>query len=166
VLENLKYGNLNATMEAIEAAVDAVSARGSSKKLEKGYESDVGESGDLLSTERSSFCPSPGQSWPTRTSSCWTRRPPPSIPSPSSSSKTPSKPCFGAAPPSSSPTGFPRSVADLILVVRGGKIIEQGTHDQLLKKRGYYHALYTRQYEEEAAQHSFEAKPERIQVRA
>ena len=39
--------------------------------------------------------------------------------------------------------------ADLILVVRSGKIVEQGTHPELLKRRGYYFELYTRQYEEE-----------------
>ena len=38
--------------------------------------------------------------------------------------------------------------ADLILVVKDGKIIEQGAHRELLKRRGYYYSLYTRQYEE------------------
>ena len=40
--------------------------------------------------------------------------------------------------------------ADLILVVRDGKIIEQGNHEQLLGKKGHYYNLYTRQYEDEA----------------
>ena len=40
--------------------------------------------------------------------------------------------------------------ADIILVVRSGKIVEQGTHPELLRKRGYYYELYTRQYEDEA----------------
>ena len=40
--------------------------------------------------------------------------------------------------------------ADMILVVRDGKIVEQGTHDALLALGGYYNELYTRQYEEEA----------------
>ena len=40
--------------------------------------------------------------------------------------------------------------ADLILVVKNGKIVEQGTHAALLAKKGYYHELYTRQYEDEA----------------
>lgn len=38
--------------------------------------------------------------------------------------------------------------ADLILVVRDGRIEERGTHRELLRKRGYYYSLYTRQYEE------------------
>ena len=38
--------------------------------------------------------------------------------------------------------------ADLILVVRDGKIMEQGTHKELLERKGYYYELYRRQYEE------------------
>ena len=37
--------------------------------------------------------------------------------------------------------------ADLILVVKDGKIIEQGTHEELLRQHGYYHSLYMRQVE-------------------
>ena len=40
--------------------------------------------------------------------------------------------------------------ADLILVVRNGKIVERGTHRQLLARKGHYYRLYTRQYEDEA----------------
>ena len=40
--------------------------------------------------------------------------------------------------------------ADLILVVNDGKIVEQGTHKELLKAKGHYYRLYTRQYEDEA----------------
>ena len=36
--------------------------------------------------------------------------------------------------------------ADVILAVVDGKIVEQGTHEELMKKRGYYFELYTRQY--------------------
>ena len=38
--------------------------------------------------------------------------------------------------------------ADVILVVKGGKIISRGTHAELMRERGYYYELYTRQYEE------------------
>jgi ABC-type multidrug transport system fused ATPase/permease subunit len=39
--------------------------------------------------------------------------------------------------------------ADIILVVDKGKIIEQGTHSLLMKKRGSYCELFTRQFEED-----------------
>ena len=37
--------------------------------------------------------------------------------------------------------------ADTILCVQDGKIVERGTHQELMKKNGYYHELFTRQYE-------------------
>ena len=40
--------------------------------------------------------------------------------------------------------------ADVILVVRDGKIVEQGRHEELMRLRGHYYRLYTRQYEDEA----------------
>ena len=40
--------------------------------------------------------------------------------------------------------------ADRILVIRGGKIIESGTHKELLKQRGYYYDLYTTQFKRDA----------------
>ena len=39
--------------------------------------------------------------------------------------------------------------ADLILVVKDGKIVEQGKHEELLKKGGYYHDLYSKQFQQE-----------------
>ena len=41
--------------------------------------------------------------------------------------------------------------ADLILVVRDGKIVEQGTHAKLLHQKGYYFDLYSKQFAEENA---------------
>lgn len=37
--------------------------------------------------------------------------------------------------------------ASLILVMRDGKIIEQGTHEELLSKGGFYHTLYNSQFQ-------------------
>lgn len=36
--------------------------------------------------------------------------------------------------------------SDLILVLKDGKIVEQGTHRELLAKKGFYHEIYTSQY--------------------
>ena len=50
VMENIRYGNLEATDEQVIAAAKAVSADLVVDKLENGYQSDVGEGGDRLST--------------------------------------------------------------------------------------------------------------------
>ena len=47
--------------------------------------------------------------------------------------------------------------ADKILVIRGGRITEAGTHDELLALGGYYYSLYTHQYRAEATRNAFEA---------
>jgi ATP-binding cassette subfamily B protein len=36
--------------------------------------------------------------------------------------------------------------ADLILVMESGQIVEQGTHDELLERRGAYFRLYSAQF--------------------
>jgi len=38
--------------------------------------------------------------------------------------------------------------ADLIVVIGGGRIIEQGTHRELLEKQGYYYELYRTGFQE------------------
>ena len=42
--------------------------------------------------------------------------------------------------------------ADVILVMRDGKIVEQGTHQSLLEQKGYYYRLYTQQFMQESAE--------------
>jgi ATP-binding cassette subfamily B protein len=36
--------------------------------------------------------------------------------------------------------------ADQVLVIDGGRIVERGTHDELLEAKGAYHRLYTSQF--------------------
>ena len=36
--------------------------------------------------------------------------------------------------------------ADLILVIRDGQIVEQGTHKSLLGQRGFYYEMFQSQY--------------------
>ena len=44
--------------------------------------------------------------------------------------------------------------ADIILVFKDGKIIEQGKHKELMEQKGYYFNLYTRQFKEMLIQES------------
>ncbi|MEI7668375.1 MAG: ABC transporter ATP-binding protein, partial [Erysipelotrichaceae bacterium] len=39
--------------------------------------------------------------------------------------------------------------ADRILVIRKGLIVEDGTHNSLIAKKGYYYRLYTNQFNED-----------------
>jgi ATP-binding cassette subfamily B protein len=52
--------------------------------------------------------------------------------------------------------------ADMIVYLRGGRIIEQGTHDELVQRRGAYYELYQRQRlarEVESLKHQQEERP-------
>ncbi len=46
--------------------------------------------------------------------------------------------------------------ADRILVIKGGAIVESGTHDELLSLGGYYHDLYVHQFREETLAQALE----------
>lgn len=48
--------------------------------------------------------------------------------------------------------------ADIILVIRGGRIVEQGNHASLMEERGYYYNLYTNQFREEQSHHAMKGK--------
>ena len=47
--------------------------------------------------------------------------------------------------------GVIAEMADYVVVMYAGRIVEQGRHLELLQKGGYYHDLYTRQFAEESA---------------
>ena len=153
VRENLLYGNPNATDEDIMKALRLVSAEEIVAKLEKGLDSDVGEGGDLLSTGEKqllsfvrAILADPAilvLDEATASVDTLTEKKIQSAISEIIKGRT----TLMIAHRLSTVRD-----ADLILVVRDGKIVEQGTHGELLAKRGYYRELYTRQYEEEAAQ--------------
>ena len=159
VLENLRYGNPDATMEQIEAAVKSVSADAVIARMDKGYDSDVGEGGDLLSTGEKQLL--------------------------SFARAILADPCIFVLDEATSSidtvtekliqdaiehlmkgrTSFVIAhrlstirQADVILVVHDGKIVEQGTHSELIAKKGAYYNLYTRQFQEEAVEDAFERK--------
>ncbi len=158
VLENLKYGNPDATMEQIEAAVKSVSADGVISRMEKGYDSDVGEGGDLLSTGEKQLV-----------SFARAILADPRIfvlDEATSSIDTVTEKLIQDAIENlmKGRTSFVIAhrlstirQADVILVVKDGKIIEQGTHSELIAKEGEYYHLYTRQFQEEMMSSSMEA---------
>jgi ATP-binding cassette subfamily B protein len=56
--------------------------------------------------------------------------------------------------------------ADRILVIEGGRIIEDGTHDQLIRRRGHYFELYTSQFTTEKESELLEAPTDAMGVAA
>ena len=151
VRENLLYGNPNATDEDIRRALELVSAQGVVDKLENGLETDVGEGGDMLSTgekqllsfARAILADPRILVLDEATASVDTI----------TEQKIQSAIDTIIRGRTSVVIAHRLSTvrnADLILVVDDGKIIEQGTHEQLMSRRGSYYRLYTRQYEDEA----------------
>ena len=151
IRENLLYGNPNATEEEIDRALKLVSADNVIAHLEKGLDSDVGEGGDLLSTgekqlisfARAILADPRILVLDEATASVDTI----------TEQKSQSAIDTIISGRTSLVVAHRLSTirnADLILVVRDGKIIEQGNHEQLLEKKGHYFNLYTRQYEDEA----------------
>lgn len=151
VRENLLYGNPNATDEDIRRALELVSAQGVVDKLENGLETDVGEGGDMLSTGEKQLL-----------SFARAILADPRIlvlDEATASVDTITEQKIQSAIDTiihgrtSIVIAHRLSTvrnADLILVVDDGRIIEQGTHEQLMSRRGSYYRLYTRQYEDEA----------------
>jgi len=151
VRENLLMGNPNATEEQIWAAIRAVSADDVIAHLENGLDTDVGEGGDLLSTGEKQLI-----------SFARAVLADPRIlilDEATASVDTLTEAKIQAALEGVTAGRTSLMIAhrlstvrnaDMILVVRGGKIVEQGTHTELLKQKGYYFELYTRQYQEEA----------------
>ena len=158
VRENLLYGNPNATEEEIARALKLVSAEEVVNKMEKGLESDVGEGGDMLSTgekqlisfARAILADPRILVLDEATASVDTL----------TEQKIQSAIETIIKGRTSLVIAHRLSTvknADLILVVKDGKIIERGRHDELLKARGHYYNLYTRQYEDEATSSAFAA---------
>ncbi len=151
IRENLLYGNPNATDEEIARALELVSADEVVARMEKGIDTDVGEGGDLLSTgekqlisfARAILADPRILVLDEATASVDTL----------TEQKIQSAIDTVIRGRTSIVIAHRLSTvrnADLILVVNDGKIVEQGTHRDLLAAKGPYYRLFTRQYEDEA----------------
>jgi ATP-binding cassette subfamily B protein len=150
VKENIKYGRLDADDEEVIAAAKLISADKIIETLEGKWDADVGEGGDKLST---------GQKQLISLARAVLVDPRIFILDEATSSvDTETEQLIQNAITTllKGRTSFVIAhrlstikSADTILLVHDGKIIERGTHDQLMRKKGRYFDLYTRQFEDE-----------------
>lgn len=150
ILENLRYGKPDATIDEINDALRRVSADGVVAKSENGLETNVGEGGDLLST---------GEKQLISFARAIVADPKILILDEATASidtlteqniqKAISEVIRGRTSIMIAHRLSTVRDADMILVVSDGKIVERGTHSSLMKQKGHYYSLYTRQYEED-----------------
>lgn len=156
VRENIRYGRLDATDVEIEEAARLVNADGFIRALENGYETDVGEGGNRLST---------GQKQLISFARALLAKPRIFIMDEATSSidtETERLIQDGLKAIFQGRISFVIAhrlstirTADRILVIEKGKILEIGTHAELLASKGHYHALYTRQFSTQADEELF-----------
>ena len=156
VRDNLRYGKPDATDEEIWAALNLVSAADVVERMGDGLSSEVGEGGDLLST---------GEKQLLSFARAILADPAILVLDEATSSidtETEKKIQDAITTVIKGRTSFMIAHrlstvvdADVILVVHDGKIIEQGRHEGLMEKQGYYYRLYTRQYEDAAMREEF-----------
>lgn len=159
VRENIRYGRLDATDEEVEEAARQVSADQVAAKLLHGYESYVGESGgrlsvgekQLISFARAVLANPAIFVLDEATSSIDTQTE--QLIQQATNHLLKGHTSFVIAHRLST-----IRQSDVILVVKEGKIIEQGSHEQLLRQKGYYYELYARQFEEEAVMRVLEGE--------
>ncbi|MFI3169657.1 MAG: ABC transporter ATP-binding protein [Faecalibacterium sp.] len=150
VMENIRYGRLDATDDEVIAAAKTVCAHDFIMQMEKGYASEVGEGGGQLSTGEKQLI-----------SFARAVLAAPKIfvldeATASIDTKTEETIQAAIAALLAQTTSFLIAhrlstirKADIILVVKQGKIIERGTHAELLAQQGHYAALYRKQFEQE-----------------
>jgi ATP-binding cassette subfamily B protein len=150
IRDNIRYGRLEASDAEVEEAARIVHADSVIAKLEKGFDTEVGEGGDRLSTgekqlisfARAVLADPRIFILDEATSSVDTEME--MLLQNAIHHLLEGRTSFVIAHRLSTIRG-----ADIILVVHNGKIIERGTHKELMQTKGHYHDLYTRQFEED-----------------
>ena len=157
IRENIRFGRLDATDEEIEKAAKLVDAHDFIMQFKDGYDTDVGEGGSRLSTGQKQLI-----------SFARAVLADPAIfvldeATASIDTETEQIIQYAVENIMKGRTSFVVAHrlstivnSDRILVIREGKIVEDGTHRELLAKKGYYYRLYTNQFEEESAKASFD----------
>ncbi|MBQ3078770.1 MAG: ABC transporter ATP-binding protein [Clostridia bacterium] len=153
IRDNIRYGRLDASNEEIEKVARMVDAEEFIQKFEKGYDTDVGEGGNRLST---------GQKQLVSFARALIANPAIFVLDEATSSvdtETEQKIQKAIETSLEGRTSFIiahrlstiRS-ADRILVIQHGEVTESGSHKELIQKRGYYYNLYANQFSEEREQ--------------
>lgn len=153
VRDNIRYGRPEATDEEVEAAARLVSADKAIEKLTGGYDAPVGEDGGRLST---------GEKQLISFARAVLANPRIFVLDEATSSIDTETELLIQNAISRLLEGRTSFViahrlstirtADVILVVKDGKIIERGSHKELLAQKSHYYDLYTRQFEEDVGQ--------------
>lgn len=150
ISENIRYGRLEASDEEVIEAAKLVNAHEFIMKMDGGYNSDVGEGGNRLST---------GEKQLISFARAILANPRILVLDEATSSiDTETEQMIQSAINRllEGRTSFIiahrlstiRS-ADRILVIKDGRMIEQGSHNMLMRQKGYYYRLYTNQFKEE-----------------
>ena len=147
IRENITMGKPDATDEEVIAAAKKAHAHGFIRRLPKGYDTVIGESGgnlsqgqkQLLCIARVMLCLPPMLILDEATSSIDTR------------TEIRIQQAFNTMMKGRTSFIVAHRLstireADLILVMRDGHIVEQGSHEELLEKRGFYSQLYMSQF--------------------
>lgn len=144
IADNIRYGNLNATDEEVKAAARLANADGFIKHLPHGYDTVITGDGEglsqgqrqLLAIARAAVANPPVLILDEATSSIDTRTE--KLIQEGMDKLMEGRTVFVIAHRLSTIKN-----ADAIMVLEQGEIIERGSHDELLKKKGRYYQLYT-----------------------
>jgi len=153
IRENIRYGRLDATDEEIEEAARLAGAHDFIVMLEKGYDEEVGEGGVLLSV---------GQKQLVSLARAILAQPEIFVMDEATSSVDTLTEALiqqGMEAVMKDRTSFVIAHrlstirrADRILVIEDGRIVEMGTHAELLRAKGHYYRLYTKQFRRQLEQ--------------
>jgi ATP-binding cassette subfamily B protein len=164
ILANIRYGRLDATDDEVFEAAKLAGAHEFIITFEQGYQTDVGEGGGLLST---------GQKQLISLARAVLAKPQLFVMDEATSSVDTLTEALiqkGMDALMQGRTSFiiahrlsTIKSADRIVVIEAGRIKEMGSHSELLRQKGHYYNLYTKQFREEreaAYRKDFTAQPE------